>query len=103
MSTISDGGPAFPSGLWHSNNESEPDSCYATEPGMSLRDYLAANVSPQEIEWYVPTDLKGCREFLKLSENEPWTNASYMEIVQIVKYRIADAMLKAREANNERD
>ena len=83
----SDGGPAFPI---FPNNGNQFD-------GMTLRDYFAAHVTAHEIEWYAPTTSDGCKKFLGINEQATWDAARYVEIIQILKYQIADAMLEARK------
>lgn len=71
-----DGGPAFPHG-----NQELGDKHRIAHPGMTLRDYFAAQV------------MSG------LSANADW-NGKTWEQAAIAAYRGADAMLKAREVKN---
>lgn len=71
MSKINDGGPAFPAG-----ERFEGVDGWRTEPGMTLRDYFAAKA------------MQG----LMSREGKP-----DVEHETALAYRIADAMLKARE------
>jgi hypothetical protein len=89
---IDDGGPAFPQ--VQDNYVGYPDR------GMSLRDYFAAAVSPQEIEWSAPDTAAGCRKFLGMAEDALWDGSRYGEVCSIIKYRIADAMLAARNKHH---
>jgi hypothetical protein len=76
MSNIKDGGPAFPT-----NEERFPDGEMNHEAtyGMTLRDYFAAKV------------LQGT--LASLVEGQDW----YLEMGSEWCYKVADAMLKARE------
>lgn len=70
MSDNKTGGPAFP---WTADRADRGDV-----PGMSLRDYFAA---------------KAMQGMLASNESPNWTD----EYIAISAYRLADAMLKARE------
>jgi len=76
MSNTNTGGPAFPHLRWHFGNDT-----YAplAEGGMTLRDYFAAKA----MQGYL-----GSPEWLR--EVSPQGTAE-------AAYRVADAMLKARE------
>lgn len=67
------GGPAFPSGLI--DPSTPEDAVQSLHNGMTLRDYFAAKAMPQMLA------LCGTRD-----------------VAAVEAYRIADAMLKAREA-----
>jgi len=73
---INDGGPAFP--------EAGPRGMAAGGEGMSLRDYFAARMMVCEIE----------RE---IRQHKPY---NYLNAATRA-YRMADAMLKAREVRND--
>jgi len=74
MSERNDGGPAYP--VWELNGSGQPEmTCF----GMSLRDYFAG----QAVQGW--------------SAN-PLPNASSIHDVAARAYRLADAMLAAREA-----
>ena len=77
MSTINDGGPAFPSEVWDS------EGCPQHTQGMSLRDYFAA---------------KAMQAFVTglLSDGEPVIKSDDKDIARRA-YEIADAMLDARK------
>ncbi len=77
MSTINDGGPAFPSEVWDS------EGCPQHTQGMSLRDYFAA---------------KAMQAFVTglLSDGELVIKSDYKDIARRA-YEIADAMLAARK------
>lgn len=75
MSTINDGGPAFPT--YESNGEGH---LYCSGGGMSLRDYFAAKA--------MQANLTVIREF----PDEHWRMGLALDA-----YQMADAMLKARE------
>jgi hypothetical protein len=71
MSNTKTGGPAFPFG-----------KAYA---GMTLRDYFAAQSLPSIMsDWYASGDMPG--------------DGSNADSIAQIAYRMADAMLKARDA-----
>lgn len=72
MSTLNDGGPAFPG---------TSDERYFTSPGMTLRDYFAG----QAVINLMTADV------IKLHGVTP-------HVIAGTAYEIADAMLKAKEA-----
>ena len=86
MSTINDGGPAFPSEQ-HETQDGTWNQTYAT--GMSLRDYFAASA------------LKGMEvpNGGEYSHNDHESGSPQREAAWIAReaYCIADAMLAARE------
>ncbi|MFN7302068.1 MAG: hypothetical protein ACK5U7_11410 [Bacteroidota bacterium] len=68
-------------------------------PGMSLRDYFAANVSVTEAQALAPQTPEECRAFLGMSQHAPWDGKRYPEILATIRYRIADAMIAARKTS----
>lgn len=79
MTTPTDGGPAFPA-----------PADWKTDPGMSLRDYFAAKAIS------VIHD-----DYAKNMDNDERTgvyDAAWFDAVAIDAYRLADAMLKARQS-----
>ena len=78
MSNTDTGGPAFPHTVEYKGSE-----CGGVVPhgGMTLRDYFAAKAMQGELASQSP-------------ENE-YTN---LDALAALSYRVADAMLKAREA-----
>ena len=84
MSEINDGGPAFPcgpSGMSISYDDGRTEHQYPGSSGMSLRDWLAGQV------------LQG----LASDTAYIWNRTN--EEVATASYDMADAMLKARSAN----
>ena len=77
MEKINDGGPAFP--------RSGSDYVNAQE-GMSLRDWFASHASENDI-----------RRHQSIIERS--NGYTYMPSIEECKYAYADAMLKARSAN----
>lgn len=82
MSNTNTGGPAFPSGLI--DPSTPEDAVQSLHNGMTLRDYFAAkalqsilNPNPVTGQYALVTDFDDCA---------------------ITAYKMADAMLKAREA-----
>lgn len=79
MSTINDGGPAFPC-----SPEQSLRMHGSSGPGMTLRDYFAAKVLPSVYTEYVrQANIEGF--------DEHWETG-----VALDAYRIADAMIAAR-------
>jgi hypothetical protein len=78
MTTINDGGPAFPSTIQYFHDDKNANE----EQDMTLRDYFAAKAMPQFIDF-------GTR-----SDDE------YFELSARAAYLMADAMLKAREVKS---
>ena len=66
--------------------------------GMKLRDYFAAKASWDEISQHMPTTEHDCRQMLGLVGEFYIPTKHQIALVQMIKYRIADAMLSAREA-----
>lgn len=91
-----DGGPAFPGTVWRNVIGDSPLDPVHQANGMSLRDYFAAH-APMQFSSYdiervaalaglqAPKTIEDEREFYPMAE-------------AILRYRYADAMLKAREA-----
>lgn len=79
MSTIIDGGPAFP----HDNQELG-DKHRIAQPGMSLRDWFAAHATEQDIEHH--------RELSLDDESQPYWKRSRAA----ARYAHADAMIAER-------
>ena len=76
MSTIEDGGPAFPL--------AEPGNCVSASEGMTLRDYFAAKAMP--LAW-------------KIFDEGYSPDALTPENIAKAAYQIADAMIAARKPN----
>lgn len=81
MSTINDGGPAFPSEVWDS------EGCPQHTQGMTLRDYFAATA--MQGDWAAQG--VACGMFVPDSDDELFARSARMY------YRMADAMLAARK------
>ena len=98
---ISDGGPAFP-GQWYDFQPLTGDQVVREQwSGMTLRDAMAMSVRlPDEFSAKWGEALIGEQH---PSEAEPvsvhidW----WMRVEAVYRYRMADAMLKAREASND--
>lgn len=111
---VNDGGPAFPCiARWQSIGNPEVFKVIESAGGMSLRDHFASTCDqPGTIEVY---QLRGCPPIGRPNgwSDEAWTNSSlnyraaeYWNSLSLdekyaayaeLRYRIADAMLKARE------
>ena len=81
MSTIKDGGPAFPLAGFQDNE--------GPVFGMSLRDYFAAKAMHTAARMLADTLDEGCT--LKEGYSE-------VQVIAAAAYKLADAMLVAREA-----
>jgi hypothetical protein len=79
------GGPAFPN--------ITPDMPINGSPGMSLRDYLAAHASEEDIEWHTEYSVVIDEETNEIGMPDPLVR-------ELARYAYADAMLKAREKDN---
>lgn len=82
MTTINDGGPAFP--VWELNGKGQPEM---TGFGVTLRDYFAAKAMVGQIAAGEGKYVRGY---------DGWRDEFAREA-----YRYADAMLKAREASDD--
>jgi hypothetical protein len=78
MSNTNTGGPAFPSGLI--DPSTPEDAVQSLHNGMTLRDYFAAKAMQSILDQKDAHDGREC-------DSAAW-----------MAYRMADAMLKAREA-----
>jgi hypothetical protein len=98
--TPKDGGPAFPRPGYTDATGDWP-VFLRHEEGMTLRDYIAGQALPQAVEDY---DRK-TRGVMDTKNNVlPWATketGTREEIIARQAYRYADAMLKARETDND--
>ena len=81
MSTVEDGGPAFPA--------EGPSAGQFEHPGMTLRDYFAAQVAPTVLS-------NAIMDFEHDGYQENWRMG-----VAIDAYMMADALLAARERTHD--
>lgn len=81
MSKIETGGPAFPNVGSHGN---------IIEPGMTLRDYFATEVSPSFLKWMLEVSAAG-----KITADEVGQKAAE------ASYGFADAMIRARGGDRD--
>lgn len=79
MNMINDGGPAFP--VWELNGKDQPEM---TGFGMTLRDYFAARA------------MQSLLVTIDTYPDEHWRDGLAMDA-----YMMANAMLRAREVENE--
>lgn len=84
---IHDGGPAFP--VWELNGNGQPEM---TSFGMSLRDYFAAHFAAA-----LMTATSADSDLPNLDYRREAGGPTLAERVAAIAYRLADAMLKARE------
>lgn len=89
MSSIDDGGPAFP--------ESGPRGRAVGGEGMSLRDYFAIRVAAAML-----TATSADRDFPNLSYRREEDGPTLAERVAAIAYTMAGAMLKARGVRDGR-
>lgn len=92
MSTINDGGPAFPLPVEDLQCRSRFESCYG---GMTLRDYFAAKFAAAMM-----TATSADHGFPNIDYQRDVGGPTVAERVATIAYRLADAMLRAREASN---
>jgi hypothetical protein len=89
MSAINDGGPAFPekraTKMFVSGPDGQPEPIFETIGGMTLRD------------WFAGQSLSG---LLQISTGDTLNGKRYADHVAASAYEMADAMLKAREAQS---
>lgn len=85
MSTINDGGPAF-SGSYEEFDCDNDRWRVVSSGGMTLRDYFAAKA------------MVGIMAMIAAGRHDPRSGMSAEASVAVDAYRMADAMLKAREA-----
>lgn len=88
---INDGGPAFP--VWELNGKDQPEM---TGFGMSLRDYFAAKFAAAMM-----TATSADHDYPNIDYQRDVGGPTVAERVATIAYRMADAMLKAREASND--
>ena len=93
MTTINDGGPAFPLPVEDLRCRSRFESGYG---GMSIRDYFAAKFSAAML-----TATSADHDFPNIDYQRNGGGPTVAERVATIAYRMADAMLKAREARND--
>ena len=91
MTTINDGGPAFP--VWELNGKEQPEM---TGFGMSIRDYFAAKFAAAMM-----TATSADHDYPNIDYQRDVGGPTVAERVATIAYRMADAMLKAREAGND--
>lgn len=93
------GGPAFPHVErpvgWDSRGDVQTIERW-TQGGMSLRDYFIAHAPAQEIADLVPTNIKGCAEYLGIDPAK-YTVGDYLRVLAKARGQWADAMLLERD------
>jgi hypothetical protein len=93
---ISDGGPAFP-GQWYDFQPLTGDQVVREQwSGMSMRDYFAAKFAAAML-----TATSADHDFPTIDYRREVGGPTVAERVATIAYRMADAMLKAREASND--
>ena len=93
MSKTNDGGPAFPGEQGHTEEHGWNQTW---NPGMSLRDYLAAHVSAKEIDDHVGDTIEEVSRFLGIDPAEYRPRTHWPMANAKARYAIADAMIAAR-------
>ena len=104
MSKINDGGPAYPTVVVHWNG-----TMIDRGPGMTLRDYFAAKAMQAMVSTYITCargdkdgsdlDLYTPGRDLLIDENSQNGECEGANEVSVDAYKIADAMIKARESD----
>ncbi len=90
MSTIKDGGPAFPGGVNQTYTNIEPGE--PTQHGMALRDYFAAKA--------MQAAFAGDGARMIADRDARYDETNWAQIVAMNAYEMADAMLIAREVQS---
>ena len=95
MSTINDGGPAFPL--------AEPGDCVSASEGMSLRDHFATHCGAlgDEVSMALAAELAATQGVEKPSDSKDqmgW-HRFWCAVHAAHRYMMADAMLAARKPN----
>lgn len=93
MNMINDGGPAFPLPVEDQQCRSRFESSYG---GMTLRDYFAAKFAAAMM-----TATSADRDYPNIDYQQDAGGPTVAERVATIAYRMADAMLRAREASND--
>ena len=88
MNMINDGGPAFP--VWELNGKDQPEM---TGFGMTLRDYFAAKFAAAMM-----TATSSDHDYPNIDYQREVGGPTVAERVATIAYRMADAMLRARES-----
>lgn len=96
MNTINDGGPASP-GQWYDFQPCTGDQVVREQwSGMTLRDYFAAKFAAAML-----TATSADHDFPYIDYQRNGVGPTVAERVVTIAYRMADAMLKAREVHND--
>lgn len=100
--TANDGGPAFPSDTHVGWTDQGAPIRAPGDRGMSLRDYFAASAQDQiAVDADPALTAKACGVEIPSPRSTPSElNAFWLQCEAILRYRFADAMLRAREASN---
>jgi hypothetical protein len=85
-----DGGPAFPV------TPSDRNGQYATELGMTLRDYAALHAPADEIRDIAPNKVDDCAAYIGIASEHYLGSRDYIRVLAKARYAWADAMLKER-------
>ena len=93
MNKSNDGGPAFPLPVEDMQCRSRFESGYG---GMTLRDYFAARFAAAMM-----TATSSDHDYPNIDYQRDVCGPTVAERVATIAYRMADAMLKAREASND--
>jgi hypothetical protein len=91
---IEDGGPAYPTTATATRVTKDEDGAsvltnYGSSAGMTLRDWLAAHASEEDIQEFLPQTIGEEAEFTK--------KRGFTPTRQWARYKHADAMLAARK------
>ena len=93
---INDGGPAFP-GQWYDFQPLTGEQVVREQwGGMTLRDYFAAKFAAAMM-----TATSADTDLPKIDYQRVGGGPTFAERVATIAYRMADAMLKARENSND--
>ena len=97
MSTIEDGGPAFPL--------AEPGDCVSASEGMSLRDHFATHCGAlgDEVSMVLAAELAATQGVAKPTDSKDLMGRHrfWCAVHAAHRYMMADAMLAARKAGTQ--
>lgn len=89
---------AFPSVSY--SQEVGEETFYEVEPGLTIRDYFAIHGDADTVEAITGSNAASASRFLGLSDGTKYVASEHWPAANAkARYALADAMMKAREAN----
>ena len=89
------GGPAFPVSTYFNHSTGKFEGLVAG--GLTKRELFAASAPATEISDIFPGSNAGCAELLGIPAHEYKTTQQYLQVLAILRYQWADAMLAEAE------